>query len=944
MPRMTIHKAFKLLESESFPSYKVDYFVFEHKKTGAKVYFFKKKDKRSSFLIEFLTPPENSKGVQHIIEHLLLSGSEKYDFGNKDPFFELLQKKLLSNINAATYPERTRYYFEAIRQKDFFETMDLYLDAVFNPIILKKPVLFKREAWRIDKDPSGNFIYSGTVLNEMRTSAAHSLRILEQAVQKSAYGKSVYDFDSGGLPDEIIKLKYEELVRYYKRNYHPSNSRVFLFGDLDMEKTFAKLDEYFSRYKKDKSILERNLKLLPKAQSVHSKATVSYPGDKKDSYMAISFKGAPKNDFKESLALSLALSAAFSESSKMKNAINSSGLCADFAYFEDYDYFYHPLLVFYFSRVLPSDFGKLKKLFFKELGALKKEGLNKEFLKAKLESLRLAEEVLKSSTEFSAYLMRLVPKFFWLEDVKQILRKSDILQEIKSEFEKDENYFDKILDKYILSEKVFFEGRAVAKENLEWFPNFQKASRKLLLAKGKEKERLVKEYQEYQNFLNDINKESGIKPSKVNKLPEPKGVKSKRKAGRELFYSKMSSGSWVHADFFYDLGHLSDKELQALKLLSLAFGKFRTENYELSELEAKKHSLMNFSLSVLNLSSDKERNIYLSFNLQYLKEKEKEALELAKEMIYKVRIDKDKLSQSAKELFSAGKDELSGLGARRFAQLFAESFLSSSADLEEKLDGFAFLEFLKTADFEKNKIQELWQKALLSPNALAYASLKPSAKLEDFFFALDKKDIKRKNFKKKKVLPKNKTLALVSKLFSNNFNVLSFTLPKGDFKLKILNSALQYDLFPDELRFKGGAYGAFALCNVQCSLLSFGTYTDPHIKRTFGIFENAYSILQNLSDDDLQLAKLRLAFPMMNPFSEFLTAKKDFVLKEQGTSLRKEVKKLNKVLAFDGAKIRAVAKKAQSLLENAPKVKLSLTYPERVSEFKKSQIKTLDLS
>ncbi len=936
------HKSFDLLESESFTSYKVDYFVFEHKSTGAKVYFFKKKDKRSSFLIEFLTPPENSKGVQHIIEHLLLSGSEKYDFGNKDPFFDLLQKKLLSNINASTYPERTRYYFEAIRKKDFFDTLDIYLDAVFNPIFLKRPILFKREAWRIDKDPSGKYIYSGTVLNEMRTASAQPLRILEQAIAKSVFGKSIYDNDSGGLPDEIIKLKYEELTDYYERHYHPSNSRTILFGDMDIDKSLSKLDEYFGKYERNENLLKKNIKLLPKAKNRPAKVTLKYPGQAEDSYMAITFKGAPKSDSQESLALALALSVAFSETGSVREAISESNLCADFSYFEDYDYFYNPIVIFYFMRVLPKNFGKLKKVFLKELNNLKKTGLNKDLLHSKLESMRLAEEISKSSPELSAKLLKWAPKFFWVEDPQQVLRQSEILQEIKQEFERNPEYFDRILDKYILSQDVFFEARAQADEKLEWFPNFNKAGDKLQKISGKKKDNIEKGIREYAAFSNNSKGKSSIKASKVSSVRYASQVKVDEKDRIKIFYKKMPTSNWVHADLFFDISHLSDKDLQNLQLVSLAFSKFATSKHSASELEILKSALMNFNMSLLNLSSDANRKVFLHFSLQYLKENEDRALELSKEIISDTVLDIKKIEYSAREYLSATRNSLSGLGARQYGQIYSESFLDNSAKIEDLLSGISFLQFLSQVNFEASKLQKVWERAIQAPYALAYASGRRQTKLEELLAGFDNKKPKPKKFKENKKMS-SKVVALSSNLFSNNFNFLSFKLKKSNPDMKLLNSALQYGLFPEELRDKGGAYGAFALCNAYCDLFSFGTYTDPHIKRTFDIFEKAYAMLSELDEKDLQLAKVRLAFPALNPVPEFLLPKKEFILQERGSSSQKENQILNKLLKLDTEKIKRLTKKTQDLLDKSPKIKLTFIPPRNTKEFKKNQIRHLGL-
>ncbi len=918
---MRMHKAFKILEQEYFSDYAINYSVFEHKKSGAKIFFLKRKDKRQSFLIDFLTTPSNSKGIPHILEHLILSGSKKYDFGSKDPFFELVRKKNLSNLNAATYPDRTRYYFESIDKKDFFDTLDIYLDAVFNPIMLQKKILFKREAWRIDKDPNGNFIYSGTVLNEMQGRLLNPMRHLEQAIMRAVFGKSIYEHDSGGLPDEIIKLGYKELVEFYKKNYHPSNSRIFVFGDLDENKVLNKLDEYLSSYEKDKKVFIRNIEKIPRVKNKKTKSTFKVPGEKDGSYMALVFQGPDKKDYKSNIALSIVLSAIDKESSVLRKNISQSGLCSDFSIFADYDYFYNPLIIFSFEKMKAENFAKLKSVFKESLLELKKRGLNKKLLSAKLDSLRLQEEILKSSVDISDYLLESVPRMFWTEDPKVILRKTEILQEIKRDFEKDELFFDKIFDKFILS-SISFEAYVKTDPKLEHFRAFKKASESLQKLSAKEKQRLEEQVKEYHEF-SEQELDKGALP--VSKFSLPKKVQSKviRKniSGRKIFFTKMKNRNWTNADIYFNLSHLSDLQIQDLQLLVSAFKKLETDNYSLEELDVLKTANMNLRLKIENHSSDKKRQVFLHLSLQYLKENEQKVMYILNELLFNLKINKDALEQSKKESILQIERDLSWFASRSYAESAAKSLLDPAALLSDKLLYLGFFKFLQSFKANVNSAERLWRKAVQLPFALVYSSSESRGELEGFFLDIKRDKVKNKDFPSFKV--KKGDFYIKSKLFANHSNSFSMRFPKKD-KLKTLfASALQYEIFSEEIRDKGGAYGATSYCSHDCLMLSFTSFADPHYERTMNLFKDSFRFLSEAPDELFELARLKTAFPYLNPQSDFLSAMQDFILSLKGSSLEKELEDFKKILSIDNDSLRKKAKQIAKKTKNIPSASLS---------------------
>ena len=240
-------KNYNLLEYKEVKSMGIKVFLYQHIKTGAKLTYVKSKDKNKTFAIGFKTPPRDSKGKAHIMEHCVLNGSKKYK--TKEPFMDMASSSLQTFLNAMTYPDKTVYPVSSENDKDFFNLTDVYLDAVFNPRVLEKEEIFLQEGWHYEIEEDGKLGISGVVYNEMKGSLTDPDTIVYNEITKHLYKGSTYEYISGGDPYEIYKLSYEEFLDFYKDYYHPSNSNIYLYGDLDINFYLDYIDkEYLANY------------------------------------------------------------------------------------------------------------------------------------------------------------------------------------------------------------------------------------------------------------------------------------------------------------------------------------------------------------------------------------------------------------------------------------------------------------------------------------------------------------------------------------------------------------------------------------------------------------------------------------------------------------------------------------------------------------------------
>lgn len=221
--------------------------VYEHIKTGARIFTLKNSDPNRVFMIGFRTTPENSTGVAHIMEHSVLCGSERFPL--KDPFVELAKSSLNTFLNAMTYPDKTVYPVASCNEKDFMNLCNVYLDAVLHPAIYREKNIFLQEGWHYETEEDGTLTVNGVVYNEMKGVFSSPDSVLERCTMNALFPHTTYGNESGGDPDCIPDLSYEEFLDFHRTYYHPSNSYIYLYGDLDMEEKLLWIDEqYLSAY------------------------------------------------------------------------------------------------------------------------------------------------------------------------------------------------------------------------------------------------------------------------------------------------------------------------------------------------------------------------------------------------------------------------------------------------------------------------------------------------------------------------------------------------------------------------------------------------------------------------------------------------------------------------------------------------------------------------
>ena len=358
------YENFNLIDRKKISEIDSEIFVFEHKILKTKIIFIKNSDKEKAFTVCFKTPSPDSKGYQHILEHSVLRSSEKYDFGNKEVFTDILKKSSLTFLNAATYDDKTIYPFSTILESEFFKVMDIYTDAVLNPLCVKNENYFRQEGHRVEKDQNKNFFINGVVFNEMKGRLSDRDCFLHEKKSENLFKDTEYKFNAGGNPNEIIDLKFSEFVKYHKDFYHPTNATFLVYGDVDIEKFSQKLEaDFLVNFKKGKKAPKT--KVQKKFRKIkHEQYFFPSSAEDEKGQMSISFVANKNSDIEQSFINTFIIEILTDQKSFLYKKIMDSGLAQNFTGFYETDIL-QTIFDFSFDGVEKKNFKKLEKLFLK---------------------------------------------------------------------------------------------------------------------------------------------------------------------------------------------------------------------------------------------------------------------------------------------------------------------------------------------------------------------------------------------------------------------------------------------------------------------------------------------------------------------------------------------------------------------------------------------------
>lgn len=588
--------AYELIQQEEIQDVHAKGYLLKHKKSGARVMLLANDDENKVFNIAFRTPPANSTGVAHIIEHTVLCGSEKFPL--KDPFVELVKGSLNTFLNAMTYPDKTMFPVASCNDADFQNLMDVYLDAVFHPNIYKNEKIFQQEGWHYHlEQESDPLTYNGVVYNEMKGAFSSADEVLNREVFNTLFPDTAYGVESGGDPKVIPSLSYEEFLDFHRKYYHPSNSYIYLYGNMDMKEKLDWLDrEYLSKF--DAIEVDSRIQ-LQKPFGETKDVTLSYPileheEEADNTYLSYNMVAGTTLDVKLNVAFSVLEYALLdAPGAPVKQALLDAQIGKDVeGSYED------GILQPYFQIVAKnanaSDKERFLNVIHDTLQKIVDKGIDK---KAVLAGINYFEFRFREA-DYASYpkgLMYGIDVFdSWLYDDEKPwmhLKQLAVFEELKKEVE--HGYYEALIQRYLLDNPHSSIVTLVPKKGLAEKEE-QETAEKLAAYKAtlsrEELQKLIKQTKALEEFQEAEDSEEAkqciplLKRSDISRDSVRLYNEEHRQGDTVLLHHNLFTNGIAYVDLLFDTKQVPDELVSYMGILKSVLGLVSTEHYTYSEL------------------------------------------------------------------------------------------------------------------------------------------------------------------------------------------------------------------------------------------------------------------------------------------------------------------------------------------------------------------------
>lgn len=894
-----MYKGYKLIQEKHIKDVNSDCVLLEHEKTGAKVFLMKNDDDNKTFGIGFKTLPKDNTGICHIIEHSVLSGSRK--FQTKEPFMDMVKISMATFLNALTFPDKTIYPVSSRNEKDFKNLMDVYMDAVFYPVMKKDRRIFMQEGWHYELENAEDELnIKGVVYNEMKGAYSVPETTLYYRVNNALCPDTVYAMESGGEPYEIPNLTYENFCDFHSKYYHPSNSYIYLYGDCDMEERLEFLDrEYLSNFEKEKiDNFEGNQKPFENTKNVFDEYSVSKDEDTKNkTFLAYSSCFGESNGLKDGIIEKLLSEILVDmQGAYLKEALLKANICEDVSSISMESTKFSSFGVY----VINSEreyLDKFKEIVENVLREVVKNGIGKEKLIAVLNRTEFSiRELLNSTTAGVEYFFSIFDTWLYGGSPMDSLTFDEALSEIREDI-LNNRLLERVIEEKILNNnhKAFIVLSPSAglndKKDLaqkEWLKRYKESLSKIQIEKIIENTKNLIEYQQTESTeeqkatipklkIEDIDKETLKIPNEVEKIEDITVLK------HNIFTSGIN-----YVDICFDLKHISKDEIVYLSLV---------ENL-LKSLDKKSMTYKDFSVetflrcggvstAITTLTNAKNREKFVPkfvVSVKFLGEKLKETVELLK-VLLKETIFTDKNRIKEEVLSIKGELEQDVLGAGHMYGINrAKSYFSNKACYDERFKGLDYLKFIQ--DFAENfddRIDNVIEKMEFVYNRMfkQNETIVNITTTEENF-----EEIKKAFVECVKEFPRFEDISYDFTFerenlkegiaTSSDVNYVTFA---GDLKklgieysgsFSLLSKILSTTHMHNNIRAIGGAYGAGLSITRDSEMLMF-SYRDPNLKSTKETFNSVgkYVSEMEITEEELESFKISL----VKDFNPLLTPK-----------------------------------------------------------------------
>lgn len=927
---------FKVKETAYDSSTKSDEILFEHIKTGAKLLVIKNSDLNRGFSIKFNTPTTNDKGINHIIEHSVLGGSKKYPSSNI--IFDVMNTTYVSFANAFTLQNMTMFPISSANEAQLFKSADIYLDAVFNPLLLSDERIFEREGLRYElKDANSSITYNGIVYNEMQGNMGSIESAAMYNAKKAIFPNSNQGNISGGNPNDIRTLTYEELIKTYKKNYHPSNSFMVLYGDVDYEAFLKMVDEnYLSSYSKKKVTINRDTQKPFKKLSEKSYTVPVAAGTDTNNKSVIDLVFATSDINKlgmdDYVALNVAVSLLNLEGSSFKQALMESKIGESYSISID-STTYQPTIHFIANNADPSKKNDFYHLVMNELNKVVKEGLDSELVKSSLRSIEF-QEALGNDQSSAVNKMMTVCMYDNLFS-NPLVDTNDYYKKLVDKLNK--KVLEKVIEKQLIKNKsaaltVTTPKAGLLEKKQEEIVKFL-VDKKTSMSK-KEIVALVKKTATFNKWNNQATSDVVLKSLRAVSLKDinvelkDREIEETTVDGANLYTSKADIDRLSSVALSFDLSHLTPEELHYLQFYSDMLNNGmattnRTESQVLNETTYKTNTITTSTSAQMDDKNDTSAHPVFTVNYYSFDDEYADTFDLVTDKLLNSKVEDIALYgtrtianikanyqyQFAEPLNLAALrsmaytsplyryyNYLSGLDYYNFIVQLEKQVSTNPTDVVKKITE------VRAKAFNKNNLDILFAGDESAQSAFKSSVTDFTGKLPDVKY--EKAEYSLPKPAKREALVNNSTVQYLCVNGSLSYN----NVPQSG-KANVITNILNNVMLTPEIRLKGGAYGVDA--SMADNNYFVYTYRDSNYMNSLntigGTDEFLKALTPYMTEETLDSYKLAAYAAASLSFNELSDALMSIIYQMQGVTTQDRINILTEIKETNIADIETYA-------------------------------------
>jgi len=934
MQNIAKRQGFSVIREVKIDELAATLYELRHIKTDAELIYIDRDDENKTFAIAFTTPPEDSTGVFHIIEHSVLCGSQKYPL--KDPFAELLKGSLNTFLNALTYEDRTVYPVSSRCEKDFQGLVDVYLDAVFAPKLLDNPSIFRQEGWHYEYNEEGDTLsYNGVVYNEMKGAYSSPDELGTMALSRALYSDSVYRHDSGGNPNFIPDLTYEQFKATHEKHYHPTNAKIIIDGKMDVEAVLKIIDSHISRFERGEQIAPPKKSEAKIAPTEYVKYEISENEDEGERARVLF--GYTYSDYSDKAAhLTATILADLlcgSNASPLKKALLDKGLCKDAVIYTNKSL--EQTVTLEIRDTSPEKLCEIESTVNEVIRSLATDGIDKRRLISTINNIefKLRERDFGTLPSGIAYALSAFGSWIYGGMPEDALTVDDAITEIREKANGD--YFEKALLEMTIKNPhratvVMLPDKSLAKE-LATQERERLASIRKSLTDGelKEIEAAESELRKWQASEENEEKLECLPKLEISDIPKEIAYVNSKKIsvnGVDFIKNQVKTNGIVYISMYFDASDLTNDELTTLSLLSASLLNFPTENSDVLALQSDiKANLGNFFVSTYSAKKNGVITPYLKVGASALSSKCDDIIRIAKDVLTTSKIDdSNEISSIIAQAKSQIEDAIITSG-ESLALSRVEASLGGTASVSEYMTGYEAYRILNKLSKSEELIKEETKKIsdllsrIIARNRLTVSitgdcdSSFPERLVSIFPLGQEFSSVKTEicaDTSEFFVVPSKVAYAVLGGISDEAKDNLGL--------LRVVRSILSYEYLWNTVRVKNGAYGT-GFVPRRDGVISFYSYRDPAPANSLEYYRESANYLRALAKSGCDLTKFIIG--AIGEYDILITPRTASALATQnyltGWTEEKEKKVRTDMLSVTADGLRKAADIIDALLDKA---------------------------